>query len=137
PVVLGSAHHTHGEFHATRYMSTDLFARYRKEYGPFLAAVIRDAVQDAGLSLDDVSLVLPHNVNRFSWTVVARDLPLPLSRIYLDSVPLIGHCFCADPFVNLEWARASGRVVPGSVVVLASAGQGGTFGAVVLRVDSD
>lgn len=133
-VLLGSAYHTHGEFHATRYMSPSLFASYRKEYGPFLAAVIRDAVRDAGLSLVDISLVLPHNVNRFSWTVVARELGLPVDRIYLDTVPLIGHCFGADPFVNLAAARAAGVVEPGSAVVLASAGQGGTFGAVVLRV---
>jgi 3-oxoacyl-[acyl-carrier-protein] synthase-3 len=132
--LLGSAYQTHGRFHATRYMSPELFALYRTKYGPFLAAVIRDAVRDAGVSLDDISLVLPHNVNRFSWTIVARELSLPVSRIYLETVPLIGHCFGADPFVNLAAARASGLVRPGSLVILASAGQGGTFGAVVVRI---
>jgi 3-oxoacyl-[acyl-carrier-protein] synthase-3 len=133
-LLLGSAYHTHGRFHATRYMPPELFAEYRKSYGSLLAEVIRAAVRSAGLALSDVSLVLPHNVNRFSWTVVARELGVPLSKIYLDTVPLIGHCFGADPFVNLAAARDLAR--PGDTVVLASAGQGGTFGAVVVRIGS-
>ncbi len=48
-----------------------------------------------------LDLVLPHNVNRYSWSTTARLLGLPLDRIYLENVPKTGHCFCADPFINL------------------------------------
>nr|WP_273944356.1 3-oxoacyl-[acyl-carrier-protein] synthase III C-terminal domain-containing protein [Kutzneria chonburiensis] len=98
---------------------------------------MRDAVQDAGITLDDVSLVLPHNVNRFSWSETARLLGLPLTRIYLENIPRMGHCFSADPFVNLATARAEGATTPGDTVLLASAGQGGTFAAAVVRTGED
>ena len=115
-------------------MTPELQGRYHESYVPALASVMRDAVQDAGLAIEDVSLVLPHNVNRFSWSETARLLGIPLARIYLDNIPRMGHCFAADPFVNLATARAEGATKPGDTVLLASAGQGGTFAAAVVRI---
>lgn len=132
--VLGLAHRTVGEFHEGGNMPPALRGRYQNIYTPTVAAVIRDALEDAALTLDDVALVLPHNVNRYSWTVIARHLGLPLGRIYLENIPKIGHCHNADPFVNLATARAGAAVHPGDVVVMVSVGQGGTFGAVVVRI---
>ncbi|MFJ6215521.1 3-oxoacyl-[acyl-carrier-protein] synthase III C-terminal domain-containing protein [Streptomyces sp. NPDC092296] len=131
--VLSTAHRTLGEFHQTRHMSDELQRRYRQTYTPTLAAVMLEAVEGAGLGLDDIDLVLPHNVNRYSWSSTARRLGLPLERIYLTNVPKTGHCFCADPFVNLSTARAENVVRPGETVLMVSAGQGGTFAAAVAR----
>jgi 3-oxoacyl-[acyl-carrier-protein] synthase III len=132
--MLGLAQHTLGQFHAAGDMTSEQQGRYHESYVPALASVMRDAVQDAGLTIDDVSLVLPHNVNRFSWSETARLLGISLDRIYLDNIPRMGHCFSADPFVNLATARAEGAIKPGDTVLLASAGQGGTFAAAVLRI---
>jgi 3-oxoacyl-[acyl-carrier-protein] synthase-3 len=132
--VLAVAHRTLGQFHAAADMTPEQQADYNHSYVPTLAAVLRDAVRDAGLVLEDVSLVLPHNVNRFSWSETARLLGIPLDRVYLDNLPRMGHCFAADPFVNLATARAEGATRPGDTVLLASAGQGGTFAAAVVRI---
>jgi len=135
--VLGLAQRTLGQFHAAGDMTPEQQGRYHESYVPALAAVMRDAVLDAGITLDDVSLVLPHNVNRFSWSETARLLGIPLARIYLENIPRMGHCFSADPFVNLATARAEGATKPGDQVLLASAGQGGTFAAAVVRTGED
>ena len=132
--VLGLAQRTLGQFHAAADMTPELQGRYHESYVPALATVMQDAVKDAGLTIDDVSLVLPHNVNRFSWSETARLLGIPLPRVYLDNIPRMGHCFSADPFVNLATARAEGATKPGDTVLLASAGQGGTFAAAVVRI---
>jgi len=131
--VLGIAHHTAGEFYAGGDMPESLRQRYQQTYVPNVASVIRDAVDDAALTMDDVSLVLPHNVNRYSWSTIARHLGLPLGRVYLTNIPKIGHCHCADPFLNLASAHAEGAVTAGDIVVMVSVGHGGTFCAVVIR----
>jgi len=131
--VVHIAHRTYGEFHQAMQMPEDLQRRYRQEYVPTVASVIREVVEGAGITFDDVDVVLPHNVNRYSWTSIARLLGLPLDRIYLENVPKTGHCFCADPFMNLSTARVEGAVRPGDLVVMVSAGQGGTFSAAVVR----
>lgn len=132
--VLGLAHRTLGEFYETMNMAPELRGRYRQIYIPVMAEVMDDAVRDAGLTMDDISLVLPHNVNRYSWSAIARELRLPLGRVYLENIPKIGHCFCMDPFVNLVTARAEGTVNPGDTVLMTSAGEGATFAAAVVRV---
>jgi 3-oxoacyl-[acyl-carrier-protein] synthase III len=136
-VVLGVVRRTLGEFHQAGNMPEPLRHRYHQLYVPTVAAVIREAVVAAGVTLDDVSLVLPHNVNRYSWSAIARDLGLPLHRVYLANVPRMGHCHCADPFVNLATARAEAAVAPGDIVLMVSVGQGGTFCAAVLRTGAD
>ncbi|SDN47507.1 3-oxoacyl-[acyl-carrier-protein] synthase III C-terminal domain-containing protein [Actinacidiphila guanduensis] len=131
--VLSVAHRTLGEFHQARHMSPELQHRYRQQYTPTLAAVMLEAVAAAGLDLDAIDLVLPHNVNRYSWTTTARRLGLPPERIYLDNVPRTGHCFCADSFMNLATARAEQALPPGRTALMVSAGQGGTFAAAAVR----
>lgn len=134
--VLSTAHRTLGEFHQARHMSEELQHRYRKVYTPVLAEVMLEAVHGAGLGLEQIDLVLPHNVNRYSWSVTARNLGLPLERIYLENVPKTGHCYGADPFINLSTARAEHAVRPGETVLMVSAGQGGTFAAAVVRTST-
>jgi 3-oxoacyl-[acyl-carrier-protein] synthase-3 len=134
--MLSTAYRTRGEFHQAMKMPEETQRRYRRAYIPELAAVMLDAVRRADLELDDIDLVLPHNVNRYSWSTTARKLGLPLGRIYLENVPKTGHCFCADPFMNLSTARAEGAVRPGTNVLLVSAGQGGSFAAAVARTST-
>ncbi|HKS98290.1 MAG TPA: ketoacyl-ACP synthase III family protein [Rugosimonospora sp.] len=133
-VVLGLAHRTLGEFHEGGNMPAALRGRYQRAYTPTVAAVIREALAGAGLDLADVSLVLPHNVNRYSWSGIARYLGLPLDRVYLENIAQLGHCHCADPFINLACARDRAALHPGDVAVLVSVGQGGTFSAAAVRV---
>lgn len=135
--VMSVTHRTFGEYHRAQNMHPDLLARYRQDYTSTLTTVIQETVHAADLTMDQVNLILPHNVNRYSWSVIARDLSVPLERVYLDNVPKTGHCFCADPFVNLATARAEGAVHPGDTLLMASAGEGGTFGAVVLRAGQE
>jgi 3-oxoacyl-[acyl-carrier-protein] synthase-3 len=134
--VLSVAHRTLGEYYGSLYMSDDLQRQYRNLYTPTVASVMREAIEDAGLGLDDIDVVLPHNVNRYSWTTIARHLGLPLDRVYLENVPKTGHCFCSDPFVNLSTARDEGAVRPGDTVLMVSAGQGGTFSAATVQTTS-
>ncbi|MEU5093666.1 3-oxoacyl-[acyl-carrier-protein] synthase III C-terminal domain-containing protein [Streptomyces sp. NPDC020996] len=133
--VIGQAHRTLGEYHASLDMPADLRRHYSQLYLPTMLEVLQEAVADAGLTLGEVDRILPHNVNRHSWVKAAQQLGLPTERFYLENVPRTGHCFGADPFVNLVSARAESAVRPGDAVALLSAGSSGTFSAVLLRLD--
>ncbi len=134
--LVGIAHRTLSEFHQAMQMPDDLQRLYRRDYVPTVASVMREAVHSTGRTFEDVDLVLPHNVNRYSWTSIARLLGLPLDRVYLENVPKTGHCFCSDPFMNLTTARVEGAVRPGDLVLMVSAGQGGTFTAALVQTST-
>jgi 3-oxoacyl-[acyl-carrier-protein] synthase III len=90
---------------------------------------------DAGLTLDDIRVVLPHNVNRKAWVATCKQLGLPLDRVVIDNIGALGHVFCADMFINYQTARERGLLQPGNRYLAAAVGAGGgaTFAAMVFE----
>jgi 3-oxoacyl-[acyl-carrier-protein] synthase-3 len=132
-VMIGYATRTHGRFHTGPFLTPELMTEFDQLYAPALAEVITAAVARAGLTPADVAVVLPHNVNQMSWFRVAKLVGLPRDRIALDNLPKLGHCFCADSFINYRAVRDDGRLRPGDHYVMTSVGLGATFSAMVFR----
>jgi 3-oxoacyl-[acyl-carrier-protein] synthase-3 len=110
-------------------------ARLQREYRPSLAEVMRQALDEAGLTLDDIRVVLPHNVNMVTWQRMCLLLKFPLDRVVLDNIPTSGHVFCADVFANYKTACERGLLEPGDRYLAAAVGAGGaaTFAAMVFE----
>jgi 3-oxoacyl-[acyl-carrier-protein] synthase-3 len=130
--LLAYAAHLRGEFDDE--LDPDP-ARYQREYHHSLADVVRAALDLAGLSLDEIDLILPHNVNGLVWRRLCRRIGFPAERVLLDNVPVTGHVFCADMFLNYRTARGRGLLRPGTryLVGAAGAGQGATFSAMIFE----
>jgi 3-oxoacyl-[acyl-carrier-protein] synthase-3 len=107
--------------------------RFAKEYTELVAEVITTAAGRAGLGVDELRLILPHNVNVRSWRKVCRRLGLPPTAVLLDNVPLIGHTFAADPFLNYRTAVDGGLLRAGDRYLMAAAGYGAIFSAMVIE----
>lgn len=131
--VLAYATRTLGRYNEGLAMTPELAAEFQREYVETLAEVMLTAVQDAGLALGDLALVLPQNVNRISWVRLCKLLGYPLERVFLDNVPVTGHCFCADSFINYRDACDLGRLAPGDRYVMTAVGLGSMFSATVLE----
>ncbi|TDV54824.1 ketoacyl-ACP synthase III family protein [Actinophytocola oryzae] len=132
--VLSTAVRTLGRFYQCNDASEEVLADYVKVYNETVIGTMHDALAGIGLDFSDVDLVLPHNVNTFSWRKISAGCGIPLDRIYLDNVATLGHCFGADPFINLASARVAGKLRPGNIVLLVAAGLGATFATVVARI---
>ncbi|RCV48389.1 3-oxoacyl-[acyl-carrier-protein] synthase III C-terminal domain-containing protein [Marinitenerispora sediminis] len=131
--LLGYATQTKGQFHGAPFLPVKLDAEFEAVYPATLAEVVLAAVRQAGLRPSDIDLVLPHNVNLVSWLRVAKMTGLPRDRIFLDNLPVTGHCFCADSFINHQSARELGRLRPGDHYLMTAVGLGATFSAMVFR----
>jgi 3-oxoacyl-[acyl-carrier-protein] synthase-3 len=113
--------------------SADLAVEFQQRYAGLLAEVMLTALDRAGLQLADLALVLPHNVNAISWDRLCRTVDLPIERVLLDNVPVTGHCFCADGFINYRTAVQRDLLRPGDHYLMAAVGLGATFSAMVFR----
>jgi 3-oxoacyl-[acyl-carrier-protein] synthase III len=131
--LLAYATSTRGQFDGRLEDLPELAARYEQEYPGWLAGVIRAAVAQAGLALDEISLILPHNVNVVSWQRLGRRMGFPADHILLDNVPVTGHVFSADSFINYATAVQRGLLRPGDRFLIAAAGLGATFSAMVFE----
>lgn len=93
--------------------------------------VIRDALARSGMDQSDIDFICINHMKPSFHDLVVKELGLSEDQsIYLRD---IGHIGAPDQVVALERALADGRVADGSVVVLAAAGLGFTWGATVVR----
>ncbi|HEY0638763.1 MAG TPA: 3-oxoacyl-[acyl-carrier-protein] synthase III C-terminal domain-containing protein [Pseudonocardiaceae bacterium] len=132
-VLVAAATRTYGEYHQVATHGGDLTLEFERRYPAALRELILECCARGGLDLDDVRLILPHNVNRISWTRLCQLLGLGLDRVLLDNIAVTGHSFCADPFVNHELAVRQGRLAPGDHYLMVSVGLGAVFSALLLR----
>jgi 3-oxoacyl-[acyl-carrier-protein] synthase III len=132
PRVRSYAVLTEGEFAEGYRLAGEPLREFGRGYTDALVAVMRQAVAEAGASLADIRLVVPHNVNMSSWLRVCADLGLPRSRVFLDNIAEYSHCSCADPFLNLVSLRERGLLAGGGLYLLTAVGLGATYAAMVL-----
>lgn len=106
---------------------------FMDSYPEVLAQVAGEAVHRAGLTMDRVTMVVPHNVSKQLWHRTVPLLGIDMDRVYLDTLPEFGHICCSDPFLNLASLRDRGRLVPGGFYLLTSVGLSATHAAVVIE----
>ncbi|MCX5215065.1 3-oxoacyl-ACP synthase [Kitasatospora sp. NBC_00240] len=130
--VLSYAADLRGEFDSDE---PERALEFQRIYADALAEAILAAVGRAGLTMEAIGVILPHNVNNVAWHQVCRTLGYPRERVVLDNVATAGHVFCADNLVNHRTARERGLLRPGQPYVMAAAGagRGATFSAMVLQ----
>lgn len=131
--MLSYAAHLHGQYDGRLAEDPDLLTRFNRDYPALLADAVLDAVERAGLNLADIRLILPHNVNTVSWQRLCRRIGFPPERVVLENVALIGHSFCADAFINHRTAAERGLLRPGEHYLMAAAGLGAAFSAMVFE----
>jgi 3-oxoacyl-[acyl-carrier-protein] synthase-3 len=98
-----------------------------------MAAIICAALKKAMVSLDQIQLILPHNVNVPTWQKIAKALSCPLEKIYMHNIPKMAHAFCSDHLINLQSAIEEGLLRQGDYYLMAGCGLGFTIAAAVFK----
>jgi len=133
--ILGSATSHDGRFACiTGRPGDDSLSAFADSYVDFACESIQRALTRFGVGLADIRCVMPHNVNIPSWSQIARQIGLDPHRILLSTIGRYGHCFGADPFINLQHARQRGIVGPSDMALLFSIGLGATASSALIEV---
>lgn len=90
------------------------------------------SLERAGIHLDDVDLLIPHQANVRIIDATARRLGLDESKVYVN-IHSYGNTSAATVPVALTEALEEGRISPGDIVVFAAFGGGLTWGSAVYR----
>lgn len=91
------------------------------------------ALEKAGLTADDVDLLVPHQANIRIIEATAKKAGIPMDRVFVN-VDKYGNMSSATVPVALDEAIEQGRVGPGSIVLTVAFGAGLTWGAMTLRM---
>jgi 3-oxoacyl-[acyl-carrier-protein] synthase-3 len=96
-----------------------------------LSGCTREAVELAGLELEEIDLFVYHQANSRILASVAERLELPRERVF-DCIASIGNTSAASVPLALSAAVRSGALKPGARVLLGAIGAGLTWGATVV-----
>jgi 3-oxoacyl-[acyl-carrier-protein] synthase-3 len=89
-----------------------------------------DALKQAGLTIADIDLFVPHQANGRIITALAHLLGVPEDKT-LSTVAEFGNSSAATIPFSLSVAAKAGRVQKGAKILMCAAGAGLTGGAVV------
>ncbi|MHA3976569.1 beta-ketoacyl-ACP synthase III [Halovulum sp. GXIMD14794] len=97
-----------------------------------LAVAGEEALEEAGLTVDDVAWVVPHQANLRIIKATANKIGVPMEKIVI-TVQDHGNTSAASIPLALSVANAEGRFKKGDVLLMEAIGGGLTWGAATLR----
>lgn len=126
---LGTSHETidKGE-HFFKMKGNELF----KVAVRSMADISAEMLAKAGLTIDDVDIVIPHQANQRITDAVASRLNVPEEKVY-SNIAMHGNTSSASIPIALDECIESGRIKEGSTVLLTAFGGGVTWGGTVIR----
>jgi 3-oxoacyl-[acyl-carrier-protein] synthase-3 len=95
--------------------------------------VIHSTAQEAGISLDDVKLIVPHQSNLRIIESACAKANFPLDRVVIN-IDRYGNTSSASVGIGFHEARRDGRIAAGDLVMLVAFGAGLTWGSMLLRI---
>ena len=120
---------TKGAFWDSGSLENEIIAAYF----PTARTVIEETLRKAGVTLDDVDWVIPHNVSLRSWEILLGLIGCPREKLYSENIGRIGHTIAADNFINLRDATDAGVIKKGDLLLLFTFGYGLNWSCMVLE----
>ena len=97
-----------------------------------MADAAEEALREAGLGLDDMAIMIPHQANMRIIEGVAKRLHFPMEKVFVN-IQRYGNTSAASVPIAIAEAAAAGRLKRGDKVLLVAFGGGFTWGASVLE----
>jgi 3-oxoacyl-[acyl-carrier-protein] synthase-3 len=97
-----------------------------------MAEVTHQAVERAGLTLEDIDLFVYHQANGRITRALGERLGVSTERV-VDCIETLGNSSAATLPLGLDFAQRDGRLKPGSRVALGAFGAGFTWGGGVIE----
>jgi 3-oxoacyl-[acyl-carrier-protein] synthase-3 len=94
--------------------------------------VIHEAIEKAGLNVDDVDFIVTHQANKRLLEEILKRAKIPVEKTH-TTVEHYGNTLAASLAMTLDEAVGLGKIQKGMTVVLAAVGAGMTWGAMVVR----
>ena len=98
-----------------------------------LGKALKQAIQQAGLTVDDIDLFIPHQANRRIIESAARYVGLPEDKVFIN-IDRYGNTSAASIPIALTEALEQGRAKPGDTLAFVAFGAGLTWAASVVKL---
>ena len=90
-------------------------------------------LEQSGLTIDDIDLLIPHQANLRIIEAVGDRLGIPREKVYVN-IDKYGNTSAATVIIALDEAIREGRAKPGDNILLVTFGAGLTWGSTLLKL---
>jgi 3-oxoacyl-[acyl-carrier-protein] synthase-3 len=97
-----------------------------------MADLVKEAAVKCNFTLDDIAMIVPHQVNQRILEAAAERLNFPMEKVYV-TIHKYGNSSSASLPVAFDEARHSHKLKKGDIVVLVAFGGGLTWSSAVIR----
>lgn len=101
------------------------------KYVYYHSRTTRKAIQNTGMRLDELDLIIPPNEWIQSLRHVLKLENLPLNKLFTDNIARVGHVFCSDFIINFHDALEKSRFQSGNCLAFTN-GDNGVFSAMTI-----
>jgi 3-oxoacyl-[acyl-carrier-protein] synthase-3 len=98
-----------------------------------LPSTMRELCDQAGIEVDDVDLLIPHQANRNILAAAANELGFPLDRVVMN-IDRFGNTLAGSIPIALDETLLGGRAKPGDKVAMIGFGAGLAWGGILLEL---
>lgn len=98
-----------------------------------IVELVNECLEKCDLSIDDISMFIPHQMNARIIESVGKRLRLPEDRVFIN-IDKYGNTSAASIPIALDECRRSGKVKVGDIMLLVAFGGGLTWGANVIQL---
>jgi len=131
-ILYAAGNVAHGEVTGDPFLRMDGQAVFKLAVTS-LAESARGVCESAGIGLEDIDWLVPHQANVRIINFLGRKLGLPEDKVVI-TVDRHANTSAASVPLALDAARRDGRVKPGDLVLMQGVGGGFTWGSVLARM---
>ena len=126
---LGTTHETiDNRMHFFKMKGNELF----KVAVRSMAEISAEMLEKAGLTVDDIDLVIPHQANQRITDAVASRLGVPEEKVF-SNIAEHGNTSSASIPIAMDECIQAGKIKKGDIVLLTAFGGGVTWGSTVIK----
>jgi 3-oxoacyl-[acyl-carrier-protein] synthase-3 len=97
-----------------------------------MADISAEMIEKAGVTVDEIDLVIPHQANQRITDAVASRLGVPEEKVY-SNIAEHGYTSSDSIPISMDECIESGKIKEGSLVLLTAFGGGVTWGGTIIR----
>lgn len=131
--IVALSSYTDGSLYKGVHCSKDEFEKFNLIYFLSTTRTIQRTLKLARLTLEDISLIVPHNINLSSWARILSLLKCDERKFFGENIQRHGHVFGTDLVMNLSDAIEAGRIREGEYALLVTAGMGANWGCAIIQ----
>lgn len=102
-------------------------------YFPLAERTVARVLEKAGIGIDEVRWIVPHNVSRRSWEILCDMIGADPERVWMRNIAAVGHTVSCDHVINLSDMESEGVLDEGDRLLLFTFGFGAAWSATVIE----